>query len=529
MSLAVNKIKDLMKSPDAWRYLFSVAFFFVMIYSGIKFMNAGNSYEQAVSFRLFCIAFGLLVLTLMEVRQWLSIWSFLYLPACYVYTHYAYELHWIEDTCEYQFVDVIRLGKLVILIWGIVLIAILRDIIKNNSWKNVLSFQSVLGMLWFVFIILLTLFKRDYFYATFFVLGYTTFYFVSNKPAIKKIVWRALTDAILLSFVFVSIRMIMHRPYDCERYLAYFSNSNMAGMYLAVVIVTIYQRIDFWWKKAAGRRVKVPVLLLWYVAMGFACSVAIFNYTRTTILGLLFAFFTLFVLQMLKEKKSAVIARFTLVLVAIACLFYGTYCLIRYVPAYVDEPTFFMWEYNPETRVVQGDPVDSPKYTTMESFLTLALGKWGIYVDFSEEAAEEGTDVVIDTERDVTNGRTEIWKTYLARTNLTGHFPGHIEMESGYFCYHAHSTYFHILYQYGLFAGIVYTLMVISAYVYAILCYWRRKGEENYFLFPLLMTGLCLVGQVTEWMGHPAYVICMVFLMAYGMLLREKRSQVDER
>ena len=138
----------------------------------------------------------------MEVRQWLSIWSFLYLPACYVYTHYAYELHWIEDTCEYQFVDVIRLGKLVILIWGIVLIAILRDIIKNNSWKNVLSFQSVLGMLWFVFIILLTLFKRDYFYATFFVLGYTAFYFVSNKPVIKKIVWRALTDAILLSFVF---------------------------------------------------------------------------------------------------------------------------------------------------------------------------------------------------------------------------------------------------------------------------------------------------------------------------------------
>lgn len=524
----MDTIKEKIRNPEFYRYIAAVVFFFVSIYAGIDFMNAGNSYEQAMAFRLFCIGFGLLVITMMDVKQWLTIWTILYFPLCYLGTHYAYEYHWIADTCEYQFVDVIRMGKLVILIWGIVLIAIVRDIIKNNSWKNWSKLQKVLSSLWIVFVVLLTLFKRDYFYATFFVLGYTSFYFVNEKKDRSSVIWRALLDAMFLSFFYVTYKMLMHRPYDCERYMAYFSNSNMAGMYLACAIVTIYIKLEQWWKSGKTLAKKLVPLIFYYLLIGFAVCVAIFNYTRTTILGLLFAFFVLFVMQLKKEKKGQVFARYLLILVSAASLFYGTYALIRYVPAYMDRPTYFSGEYNPETRIMQGDPVDSPKYTSLESFLTLALGKWGIYVDFSEEAKENDTEVVIDTERDVTNGRTDIWKTYLAKTNLTGHYPGHIVMESGYFCYHAHSTYFHVLYQYGIFTGIVYTLMVFVSFGYAVVGYWKEKENAERFLFPVLIIGLCLVGQVTEWMGHPAYVICMMLMMAYGMLLQEKGKSNKE-
>ena len=88
-------------------------------------------------------------------------------------------------------------------------------------------------------------------------------------------------------------------------------------------------------------------------------------------------------------------------------------------------------------------------------------------------------------------------------------------------CYHAHNTYLHILYQYGIPTGIVYILLVICAFVTAVINFWRKARQEasHDLMLAVLITGICLVGQITEWMGHPAYIICMMLFMMYGMLL----------
>lgn len=503
------------------RYLFFVIFFCEIIYAGIRFMNAGVNYEQAVSFRLFCIGFGLLALSMMKIKQWMTIWSLIYLPVWYFSTHIAYERHWIADVCEYQYVDVIRLGKLVILIWGIILIAIVYELIKNRqiSFKG---FHPLLGSLWLAFIVLLTIFKKEYFYASFYVICMTSVYWVMSRNQRQRAVWWALQDAVILSFFYVSFMSLMRRPYDCERYTTYFANANMAGMFLACVIAVLFNRIDLWMKKWHEAKKYIVGIVFYYLMLGFACSLAIFNYTRTTLMGLGFAFIVLFILQMLRSpKKRKVLLQYGLVIVSVVSLFHATYYAIRYIPAYMNVPYFFMGEYNPETRIMKDDPIDSPKYTTIESFLTLALGKWGIYVPLTEEAKEESSEVVIDTERDVTNGRIDIWKAYLEKTNWEGHYPGHITLESGYFTYHAHSTYIHVLYQYGILTGIIYGLLNFCAFVVAVCRYWKKGQEEGFhdLLLAVLVIGICLMSQVTEWMGHPAYVINMMLFMMYGMLL----------
>ena len=526
-----EKCQKLIGKAGWVRYIFLTGFFYMIIYAGIGFMNAGNSYEQAVSFRLFCIGFGLLVLSMMEVKQWFSIWSLIYLPICYVFTHEAYERHWIADTCEYQFVDVIRQGKLVILIWGIVLIAIVRDLIKNRK-IDLKQFHPLLGGLWIAFIVLLAIFKKGYFYAVFFVICTTSFYWVNARNDRRQLIWRTLQDAMILSFFYIIYKTLLHRPYDCERYTLYFVNANMAGMYIACVIAVLFTRIDFWWKKCGTQKKYIALIIPGYLLLGFACCLAVFNYTRTTIMGMGFAFIVMFILQLIKApKKRMIFLEYGLVLVVIVALFQVTYLIIRYVPAYLNEPSYFSGEYNPETRIMKNDPIDSPKYTTLESFLTLALGKWGIYVDLTEEGKAEGSEVVIDTERDVTNGRTDIWKAYLSRTNWTGHYPGHITMDSGYFCYHAHSTYFHILYQYGIPTGIVYALMVFCSFIIAVRRYLQKGMEEgcHYLMLAVLIIGINLVGQITEWMGHPAYVICMMLFMMYGMMLSERNEKAEQK
>ena len=174
MKALIEKLKMSDNKIAKVRYFVFVILFCEIIYAGIRFMNAGVNYEQAVAFRLFCIGFGLLVLSMMEIGQWMTIWSLLYLPVCYFFTRVAYQKHWIADTCEYQHVDVIRMGKLVILIWGIVLIAIVYDLIKKRR-IDFRGFHPLLGSIWLAFIVLLTIFKKEYFYATFFVICMTSF------------------------------------------------------------------------------------------------------------------------------------------------------------------------------------------------------------------------------------------------------------------------------------------------------------------------------------------------------------------
>ena len=211
--LLANRVKEAAKNPDTYRYLLFLVFFYSIFYYGVNFMNAGNSYDQAMAFRPFCIAVGLLVLTLMDVKSWFHFWSLGYLPIWYVATHIAYEKHWIKDICEYQFVDVIRSGKLVILVWGLVLIAIVYDFVRKKNWKQIKKCQPVLSIIWVLFVLWTAIFQRGYFYINFFLIGFTALFLAmaENKER-RKLLIRAFTDACLLHYVYLVYRILMHRP-----------------------------------------------------------------------------------------------------------------------------------------------------------------------------------------------------------------------------------------------------------------------------------------------------------------------------
>ncbi|MBR1472474.1 MAG: hypothetical protein IJ600_12650 [Lachnospiraceae bacterium] len=524
---------------EGWRKLVLTLCLYFAVCAGISFMNAGDNYGQAVAFRRFCVAFGLMVLAAMPVKMWLTVWSGLYVPACYVFCHFAYEKHWIPDVCNYQFVDVIRLGKMVILIWGWILIAILRDMIKHGSRvKRLVKAEwrrpgKVLLLFYLAFAVLITVTNPGYFYGGFFAVGYGSLYYVlavGYKEGRAKQFLYAFYDAVLLSLLYVTWQCLWHRPYDTERYLTYFSNSNMAGGYLACVSVVMAARLQ----RARGyadRRQRIAALILNYICFIWTGVLIVFNDTRTTILGLLFAYFTLFVLRLLTEKKKiAVVLRYAFAALLLLLAVYPGYLAIRYLPAYADDPVALYAEYQPERRIIKGDPVDSPKYTTITEFLRLALGKWGIMVDFGHGEGgieEQDQTVMIDPERDVTNGRKEIWAAYLSRMSVKGHHPGHIETEDGSLIYHAHNSYFQMSYQYGLLTGIAFALLVLGAYVCSVVLYLKKSGMRRRLVFPLLMSAVYMLAMMTEWLCHPAYVICFSFMCNCGILM-QLRGEKEE-
>ncbi len=518
-----------------WRRPVLILCLYFAICSGISFMNAGDNYGQVVAFRRFCVAFGGMVLAGFPVEFWLTIWSGIYLPVCYLVCHFAYQKHWIPDLCNYEFADVIRLGKLVILVWGLIFIAILRDLIlhpgklsrlvRKKEAPAKLRPQKILWIVYIAFAVLFTVFNPGYSYEGFFVVGYSAFYYmlsVAKKEGRVRMFTDAFLDAALLSMFYVSYQCLLHRPYDTERYLTYFSNSNNAGGYLACISAVMAGRIARA-RAQKNRSKRIPALFLNYVFFVWTGILIIYNYTRTTILGLLFAYFVLFVLRMLTEqKKKKVVFRYLLAVVLLLAAVVPGYLAIRYIPAYADNPTALYAEYNPERRVIKGDPVDSPKYTSITEYLRLALGKWGIMVDFGHGEGgitEQEKKVEIDPERDVTNGRTEIWKAYLGRITFAGHYPGHIEIEEGKLIYHAHNSYLQMIYQFGILTGLAYAMLVAGAFVTAVWTYRKRRSLRKALTFPLLMSALYMFAMMTESLCYPAYVICFSALYNCGLLM----------
>ncbi|MCR5250243.1 MAG: hypothetical protein K6E50_06540 [Lachnospiraceae bacterium] len=524
-----------------WRYAVSAFLFFIMAYMGVKFCNAGHSYEQDLPFRIFCICFSLQVLIFLPPKDTLTVWSLLYLPVCYVVTHVAYEKHWIPDNCDYQFVELIRLGKGVALGWGLMLIALLKHIVREDLARKFFAalhemplYKKLFAAGWLLYAVVLTVANPGFAYVIVFTIGFPSVIIACREEENRRQLFHAFLDGALLCFLFLSVRSMLHRPYDTERYLFYFSNENMCGMYLSTVVIMLAVRIESLWKLKKSRA-RLAGLIVFHLLAVWAGVLVIFNYTRTYLLGMGFSFFVYFLLRVIgnKEKKRFIL-RFLLPFVLTLLLMYPGYLVLRYVPAYSASPVFFTGEYGNPTRVYPGDPVDSPCYTSFARYLTLSLGKWGIELHIDEDYApsKEGDGVIgIDTEKDVSNGRMVVWKLFLSHMSLKGHYPGDIELEDGKIIYHSHNTYFQNMFQYGVPVGILFGLMILLSYVCAVI--FRKKSADEMQTFSLLALGDVMVGMMTEWSGHPVYPFgCFLLLALCGIFYAkgsESKKQPEEQ
>ncbi|MBR4543491.1 MAG: hypothetical protein IKO53_04695 [Lachnospiraceae bacterium] len=529
--------------------------FYMCFCAGVAFVNSPNSYEQAVNFRLFCIGMGLVTLLIMDWKKWISLPVIIWIPVWYVLTHFAYEKHWIADTCNYEFVDVIRYGKLVILVWGAALIANLftipKEINKESLLVDIKKPSHIIRLLWILWIILLAIFNPGYGYTAFIVMGYSLFFYVQSDEGIRYTVRSAFFTGTILSFAFVSARSVLQRPFDTERYQLYFQNENAAGEYLAAVMAVLFCRLEMLWHAGdgddillinglipgfkwlkKGRGIKIAAYAFYYLLIVWDLVLVILNYTRTTILATSVAFFVVFIIDIVKSRKKLfVILRYFAIPILTLVLLYPGFLLVRYMPSKVDNPYFYTWEYNPELKVVQGDPAESPKYTEFTDLLRIVFGKWGILIDFEGDGSAVTHDGSAQTEiieidhKDVSNGRSTIWKAYIPRISFSAHYPGNIDLDDGTLIYHAHNTYLQVAYQYGILAGAVLFLLNAASVVVAAVLYFKEGEKKGYLSYPLFTVITVSLGMMTEWMGHPSYIIFIALIFAVGILMHENISK----
>ena len=518
----MTEFKD---TKEKIRHIFCSLALFGVLSSCIAFADAANSYEQAMAFRSFGLFLALsLTAPVFKLKKSTMISLAVWIPSCFIITHFGYSLKIIPDTCNYTSVNVLRLSKFMIFIWGAFVISYITGRKRGDGFIKLSSSKAgrITGIFWILFIFLTTLFNRGFLYNAMFVLGYSAMFIVFSEKKNRRLFIKSFFNAFIMSFISVSIFSLLFRPYDTERYGLCFYNTNSAGEYLAAVFAVLVTCLDICYKKGEKKKVIfLNILLAWEGVLAFL------NNTRTGILAVILASAVLFFVKLKGNKnKKKVIRRFAVPLILSAVILYPGFLIVRYLPAAVDRPFFFSYEEDAEHRVVKGDPADSPKYTSFKGLLREMFGKWGLLIDFGEEeyvradGSEQTGKIELD-DKDVSNGRMEIWSLFLSRTGLKPHYPGHIEKEDGTIIYHAHNTYFQVSYQFGILSGLVLIFLNLSAVVISFTEYVKGKGRSRGIAFPLLMSIIASFAMLTEWMGHPCYAICFALFTGTAYIMYE--------
>lgn len=520
----MKKIKQYLTKIDTYRYLINVMLLTFVLAGSIEFANAPSNYDQGIAFRPMCIELGLFVLLNMDIKKWLNPAGIVTGILSSIIFALGYKFHLVPDICEYKYRNIIGMGWIVCVLWTVIIVSGIIDIIRNSLWKRFKELNILLVVLLAGYIVLAAVFGHKYIEQIFVIVECLALFYLFLDEKRKRAVLSQVKDAVLLSFVYVMYKSLRYRPYDTERYQLYFGNSNMAGTYLAGVVIVMFTRITEAWKKTYAKRVKGIILIASYILLGFMCSLVLFNYTRTTIAGLMFAFIIALVCELINDrKKGQVVLRYGLVIVSTIAMFYITFLIIRYVPAYSNKPYLFVCEYNDDTKINANDGFDSKKYTTMGSYLRIVFGKWGILIDFEAmENGEEAEEIVVD-DRDVTNGRTEVWQRYISNFNLTGHFPRYVYGDDGEIIPHAHNSYFQIIYEDGLITGIIYIIFTGFMCIYGALAIIRNN--TIYDLMAFLFAACIMISQCLEWISRPQYILYVMSIFMMIKIVTDKNGK----
>ena len=122
-------------------------------------------------------------------------------------------------------------------------------------------------------------------------------------------------------------------------------------------------------------------------------------------------------------------------------------------------------------------------------------GKLVASADYVPEPEENEDD-------DYTNGRLDIFRSYIEQLNMTGHEEMGALLEDGSIATHAHNIYLQVAYDHGIPVGILFLLVGLATFVRACLYYVKKKESIAYAALPAVITVAVAVAGVVEWIFH---------------------------
>lgn len=344
---------------------------------------------------------------------------------------------------------------------------------RERSWKRIKP--GLTGWIWIAMMLLMFFSRSGRVWPVWFLAMFGMFYLTEYSSGERDALMDGMVDGMIISFFLLQIFAYGFRPYDVVRYVGAFTNSNIAALHYLVAYTMVLFKLHLLHQREAKKGWKLfyftggcGLLGFMFLTMGRTAWVTAF--LLTVLYGILV------VRRIWKKKWGAVMGRFLVLGLTTVLLFPAVFATVRWLPAILHHPVWFLGEYN-ENKVHSFDPPDSWKYVEMDEFLETVLGRiWRTFQVCSSRdpfllvaQASEETDEIIELVGPegmdkALNIRLSIYKTYLGELNLLGHSSeeGHYHFkDSDYIVWHAQNVWLQVAYDYGIPTGILFLAMTV--------------------------------------------------------------------
>ena len=136
--------------------------------------------------------------------------------------------------------------------------------------------------------------------------------------------------------------------------------------------------------------------------------------------------------------------------------------------------------------------------------------------DYLPEEAEE--------EDDYTNGRLDIFRSYIEQSNMTGHEEMGAVLANGEIATHAHNIYLQVIFDHGYLVGAVFILVGAVSFICACLYHYRKKETVcNTALSPVIILTVATAGMV-EWIFHVSNPCGLLLMLVITPLVFQNKG-----
>lgn len=344
-----------------------------------------------------------------------------------------------------------------------------------------------------------------------------------------------LCNGVLINFIFMMFFSLLHRPYYgymLHRYSLGYMTVTMTGTYLTLVMAAAGAKLYIKNTEHDDKRKILP----WMVLFGTIANYQFFTLSRTgyasVIIMLFISILVITIVRFTKGKRFVIFCAYTIVVAgAFVATFPSTSTLTRLIPPLVDEPVIYDYEPCLVTGY-KGTAPDYEYYMDLPRFIDVFLSK----VVGVGDTITDARDVVIpvedcinqanlvaslddsaflpviasvdenieelEEERDATNGRIDIYRSYISQLNLWGHEEMGAILDDGDEATHAHNIYLQVMYDHGIIFGLYFVIFMLFVSLICLTDYIKNPND-SYDLFRDIMIIGFLVAGVVEWIFHP--------------------------
>ena len=535
-----------------WQDYLQSAMFAGALWACCNYMNGLYEIHHTVAYRQVLIFLALSVIVSYkgaELFHWINL---LYAAAAAVVgrQYYADAMAALEDPEELDYL-VVKLTTWVGILAGFVIVNLLRDIFSRKLRRISVWY----GILVAVFFTLIIVYRNTRGWPIYLVCAFTLFYIRVGTWHKKENFLRNLCNGILLHFGAMVLYCLLHRPYMFYQYYRYpfiFHTVTISAVYLALVVcAALVKFLDSYRRRPSLAGTYKELILL-----GVSAVYLLFTLSRTGYLAIAATAVVVIPVSCFAMKKRwrRMAQSIGMMAAAVVVCFPIVFTAQRIVPSIAAEPVLHEIEELP-VEVMHGRVMDSNYYITIQRFVQVFQMKvLGIPEDKCVEANcivredgepayinsyfENGAKLLLASQEDMAsggeeeqedsyaNGRMEIFTLYYENLNKTGHQEMGITLPNGELIVHAHNIYLQVMYDHGIYVGLVFILLGAGTLVQAAVYYHRRREDTVCAALPLAVLILFAVAGLTEWIFHPCCPIafCLLALLA-PLLVDMKREE----